>query len=112
MRIASKLQQLPSTLARLIKRYPASSYNCDKLAEKISDAFKAAGANPQIITITDKHGAPYFYTDKYIQFAKTGFHQAVKVGDRVYDALTGPAGMQMAQYVNMLKSYGIIPKIK
>ena len=110
--MAPKIAQLPNTIASAINKYPASSFNCDKLASKVYDAFKAIGADPRIITISDKFKAQYFSTSNGVQFAQSGYHKAVQVGDKVYDAITGPAGMEMAKYVSTLESYGIIPVIK
>ena len=45
-------------------------------------------------------------------FSIHGFHQAVKLGDRVYDAITGPKGMSYKDYVKKLETYEIHPVVK
>jgi RHS repeat-associated protein len=110
--IAPRIQQTISALNTLTQRYSRTSLQCDKLAQETSALFKSLNANPQIINITDKAGAQFFIDNEGVTFAKTGFHQAVRVGNMVYDALTGPAGMEYAQYINKLESYGIYPVVK
>ncbi len=109
--IAPKIQQTINGLNTLAQRYPRASLQCDKLAQETFDLFKSINANPQMIRIADKAGAQFFIDSKGVTFAQSGFHQAVRVGDMVFDALTGPAGMQYSQYINMLQSYGLYPVI-
>lgn len=97
---------------RLMNRYPASSLKCDKLANGVYKAFQKVGAKPQIIEITDSQGARFFFTDGGMKFAESGFHRAVRVGDRIYDALTGINGLTSAEYTNKLLYYGLYPSIK
>jgi hypothetical protein len=38
---------------------------------------------------------------------RNGYHVVVRVGDRIYDAFTGPAGMTVAEYMARLQArYG------
>ena len=105
-------QSLQRTIQSLIEKYPPNSFMCDTLAKKIAEAFRAAGANPQVIKIVDRCGAQIFKDNNGIEFAKTGFHNVVRVGDIIYDAFTGPTGMHIVDYMAKLESFGIIPLIE
>jgi hypothetical protein len=43
---------------------------------------------------------------------KNGYHVVVKLGDRIYDAFTGPAGMKAADYMaNLHARHGYTEKV-
>jgi RHS repeat-associated protein len=114
---ADKLARYINQLRTIMNRYPRSSMQCDTLSKKLVEFFNSTGgkvsvnSNPQIMNITDKFGARYFFDSKGAKFAESGFHQAVRVGDRVFDAITGPNGMSYNQYISTLESYGIAPVV-
>jgi RHS repeat-associated protein len=99
-------------LQKLFARNPSTSKNCVNVANKVYDAFQKVGTNPEIIQITDSEGADYFFNGKGLTFAESGFHQAVRVGDMVYDSITGISGMQYNTYINTLISFGIYPSVE
>lgn len=45
---------------------------------------------------------------KTIQISETAVHYAVQIEDRVYDAMTGPVGLSLPEYMNRLQSPGSI----
>ncbi len=103
---------LTGVLNKIFAQFPAQAQQCVQAAQKVSAVFTAMGQNPQTIQITDRLGARIFFlADGTTRFASTGFHQAVVVNGRVYDALTGPAGMTLADYILKLKSLNIDPVI-
>jgi len=108
---ANQIVQLTNRLNSLMQKYPSTSLKCDRLANKLYDVFRSNNLNPKMIEITDKLGRPYFVDGTGKPFAETGYHRAVQLGDMVFDALTGPYGMEILQYFNMLRSYGIDPAI-
>lgn len=105
----NQAKQLVNSLSTLMEKYSAASLQCDKLASKVYDAFKALSANPQIIKITDQREyIESFVTDTGVIFSRNATHYAVKVGEMVFDALTGSNGMAYSQYTKMLEDFGII----
>ena len=85
---------------------------CDTVANYICDAFRAAGESPVIIKITDLGRVPVFkLADGKTNFSTAGWHYATYVNGRVYDALTGGAGLTLAEYKTMLQSLNIVPVI-
>ncbi len=111
-KLVDKLNSLQPTISSLINKFPVNSLKCDKLAKGIYDTFKAIKANPQFLKITDKYGAQIFFDKNGVKFAETGFHHAVRVGNKVFDALTGPQGMEYSKYVKMLKECCLYPVIQ
>jgi hypothetical protein len=62
-----------------------------------------------IHVLSFRFGAKYFFLPDGTRWAEHGYHQVVLVGGRVYDALTGPAGMTAAEYVAYLEELGVSP---
>jgi hypothetical protein len=108
---ANQIVQLTNRLNSLMQKYPSTSLKCDQLANKVFDVFRSNNLTPRIIKIYDAGGARIFTDNKGNVFARDSYHQAVRLGDMVFDALTGPYGMEISQYINMLESYGIYPVI-
>ena len=96
-------------LQKIYKDLPASAARCQDAALRASDVFLAAGRNPTILTVRDKFNAPIFKLKDGTIFSTKGFHQMVSVGGRMYDALTGPEGLPIQEYIALLRSLDIIP---
>ncbi len=107
------VQAIASMLVSIYTKYPAAAMKCDEAARLAAKAFKALGQNPTTIRITDKFRAEFFFmADGKTRFSETGVHLAVLVNGRVYDALTGSAGMLYADYIIMLNKLNIIQIIE
>jgi len=81
--IAPRIQQTINTINSLMQRYPRTSLQCDKLAQKTYETFRSIDANPEIIKIVDQAGARYFIDSQGNTFATSGFHQASISGSRL-----------------------------
>ena len=76
------------------------SGNCVQTAQSLFDAFRAAGLNPTFVQLTHR-GAGYIHTVSTAYRApvsQNGYHYAVQMGGRVYDAFTGMGGVLMRDY--------------
>jgi hypothetical protein len=101
--------KLAETLTALFKANPCDSGNCVQVARDTLKAFKEAGIEGQIVKITDsglveraKLGYDAFLVDDAGRIiSNTNYHEAVKVGDRFFDALTGPNGATWDEYVKL-----------
>jgi RHS repeat-associated protein len=98
-------------IGKIIADLPAKSGQCAQAAQRIADVFRAAGQSPVIVEFRNRLGGLYFTLPDGTRFATQGWHQVVMVGGRVYDALTGPAGMPVQEYVKFLIKLGIIPQV-
>ena len=99
-------------ISHIVAKFPASAQQCPTVASKISEVFRAAGQNPTTITITDAYKARFFFlADGITPFASDFKHVATLVNGRVYDALTGPAGMLVVDYRAMLVGLNLSPVI-
>jgi len=95
--------------------------SCQKVADAIFEGFKRLEQSPALVTFTTetrtKAGAVIGFDlgdGKVVQVASNGWHVAVRCGDRIYDAYTGPSGMLVADYLARLipgmQSYPIVMK--
>jgi hypothetical protein len=91
---------------------------CIEVARGVFEGFKRLGANPSYIRfaasgtrrgdkliafelrVGDPHGI--------IQLSNNAVHYAVQIGDRIYDAMTGPTGLPVADYMARLHSPGVL----
>ena len=79
---------------------------CQQVARIISTAFSKLGQTPQYIAFKAK-GAEEFMvfelaSGKSAPVSRNAYHVAVRVGDLIYDAYTGPLGMKLADYLPRL----------
>ncbi len=97
--IAPRLQQLQGTIQGLTSRYPLASNQCEKVAKGIFDALKANKVKPQYLRLAPTN-TPYMHVGNSRYTAPQ--HFAVRIGDRVFDASTGPNGMLYSDYIGLL----------
>jgi hypothetical protein len=98
-----------------MKKYPTQKWNgfeyttdvnqCDKCAAELYELFGGSAApGVEIGTITSRAGRDIATEVNNVTLSEQAgkvnqaFHQFVKVGDRVFDVLTGPSGMKLADY--------------
>jgi len=82
---------------------------CQQVADDILEGFKRLDQNPTLVRFTtgNSEGAAGiigfdFGGGQVQQVSMNGFHLAVRCGDRIYDAFTGPTGMLVAEYLRHL----------
>jgi hypothetical protein len=79
---------------------------CQQVARIIHTAFIKLGQTPQYIAFKAREREDYIVfelangTDAPV--SRTGYHVAVRVGDMIHDAYTGPLGMQLSHYLSRL----------
>ncbi len=87
-----------SQLDGIYRQFPILAKRCDKAADL---AAKVLGKGAEILKITGQSGEQFFIIGGR-QFSDTGEHQVVRYGDKIYDALTGPAGLATEEYFQLL----------
>jgi hypothetical protein len=86
------------------------SGECIKVAKAISEALRELGQRPQFLEIQVRGTQQVLGFDELAdgklvrnyQVSETGYHVAVKLGDKVIDAYTGPAGLTLQEYLKRL----------
>lgn len=89
---------------------------CIQVARSIFDGFQRLGSNPTYVRFTamgTRWGDDFIAFElrageprSTIQISNNAIHYAVQVGDRVYDAMTGPMGLVMSEYIQRLHCPG------
>jgi RHS repeat-associated protein len=97
--LAAKGQSLYNVVGGYLQRFPLPTNQCEKAAKAIHDIFRYNGLAPQYLKINARLNNTYI-SERYVTFQ----HFAVRLGDRVFDASTGPGGMPYAEYVNRLNA--------
>jgi len=122
--LATGATQLPRWLVALQNAFSTANRiagPCRQVADDIVEGFKRLGQSPTTVTFTTNNpqglaGIIGFDLGggKVAQVATNGLHVAVRCGDRIYDAFTGPTGMLVAEYMKHLipgaESYPIVMK--
>jgi hypothetical protein len=79
---------------------------CQQVARIIHTAFLKLGQTPQYIAFRTDENKPYMVFElangKDASVSRTGYHGAVRVGDMIHDAYTGPLGMKLSDYLSRL----------
>jgi len=84
---------------------------CEDIASRTAAVFRAMGDSPVILRITDSRGTLVWRYGGEIM-TNQGFHEATNNAGRIYDHLTGPAGMPLEEYLRLLRTVvGITPEI-
>ena len=84
---------------------------CEDIASRTAAVFRAMGDSPVIVKITDSRGAKIWQFGGEIMTTK-GFHEATNNAGRIYDQLTGPDGMSLEEYLQLLRTViGITPVV-
>jgi hypothetical protein len=80
---------------------------CQEVARAVSQFFKNIGGNPVFVELQAKQ---YNYMSLDLPdgtspgITKNGYHVVVRLGDRIYDAFTGPAGMKAVEYLAKIQA--------
>src|SRR6218665_2662313 len=89
---------------------------CIQVARDVFEGFKRLGAKPSYIEFVTKGSNRFDRVIAFelrdgdpsstIQISENALHYAVQVENRLYDAMTGPVGLSLAEYMNRLNSPG------
>jgi len=101
--------QAPAWLRELQVAYSVTNQaagQCQQVARTLHTAFTKLNQTPQYVAFTTDEKKPYMVfelgTGKHASVSHTGYHVAVRLGDLIYDAYTGPLGMKLADYLSRL----------
>jgi hypothetical protein len=75
------------------------------VAQNVAEGFRRLGQNPQVVNITATEGQFLNWQGKFM-VSDNNFHQAVLLGDKIYDAYTGSGGMPWPQYQEQMMHLG------
>lgn len=79
---------------------------CQQVARFIHTAFIKLGQTPQYIAFRSKGDEEFMVFElasgRSAPVSRNAYHVAVRVGDLIYDAYTGPMGMKLADYLPRL----------
>lgn len=102
-------RQAPAWLTNLQSAYNVSSQavgKCQDVARTLYTAYDRLGQKPEYIALRTREKVAYLVFDlpngKSPSITHTGYHVAVKIGDTVHDAYTGPLGLKLAEYLSRL----------
>jgi len=85
---------------------------CEKVARSIHEGLTRLGQNPEYFRFSVQGNTRLLSFDELArgvlvrshQLSTTGKHLAVKLGDKVIDAYTGPAGLPLSEYLTRLNT--------
>ncbi len=80
---------------------------CARVARDIYEGFSFFGGNSQYVRISST-GGNYLSWQSRIMMSDNNSHSAVRYGGKIYDAFTGPAGMNEAEYLKQIHYAGEI----
>jgi hypothetical protein len=79
---------------------------CQQVARIIHTAFSKLGQTPQYIAFKTRGDEEFMVFElangKSAPVTRNAYHVAVKAGDLIYDAYTGPLGMKLSDYLSRL----------
>ncbi|HEX8704675.1 MAG TPA: hypothetical protein VF815_37935, partial [Myxococcaceae bacterium] len=101
----------PEWLRALQTAFSAKSQEvgkCQEVARILHEAYSKLGKTAEFIAFRAKANHDYITFDspggKVQTLTRTGYHAAVRAGDLIYDAYTGPAGMKLSDYLARLNA--------
>jgi hypothetical protein len=104
-------RRAPEWLRALHTAYSAKSQEvgrCQEVARIIHTAYSKLDKEPQFIAFRANANYDYITFDspsgKIQTITHTGYHVAVRIGDTIHDAFTGPVGMRLADYLARLNA--------
>ncbi|WP_375768600.1 hypothetical protein NR798_44130 [Archangium gephyra] len=102
-------QAAPAWLMDLQVAYSVANQaagRCQQVARLIHTAFGKLGQTPQYIAFRTDETKPFMVFElvngKSPSVSHNAYHVAVRAGDLIYDAYTGPLGMKLSDYLSRL----------
>jgi hypothetical protein len=88
---------------------------CQEVARSIFDFFSRINGKPEFVAFRARNW-DYLTLDlpsgESVAITQNGYHVAVRLGGRIYDAFTGPAGMEAQVYMSRLQApFGFASKV-
>jgi hypothetical protein len=111
--VAHAGQQVPAWLLALRTSYEASKQvagQCQTVARGIHTAFTQLGGKPQFVELTARQGDRTAFmvyridSGKDLMMSDNGYHVAVRIANRAYDAYAGPQGLPWTAYMERVGS--------
>jgi hypothetical protein len=114
--------QAPDWLRNLQVAYSVTNQaagQCQQVARTLHTAFTKLNQAPQYIAFRANQKEQYMIFElangKQAPVSRTGYHVAVRLGDLIYDAYTGPVGMKLSDYASRIHarlgvSWEVVPK--
>jgi hypothetical protein len=117
--LATGRTDVPAWLRAFEAAFNASNQKagpCLEVARSVFEGFRRLGQSPQFVRLAsqgtgklaDRIGFQMWPEDpgSTIQISVNAVHYAVQLGPRLYDAMTGPAGMLVGDYMQRIMSPG------
>jgi hypothetical protein len=107
-------QQAPGWLRNLQVAYSAANQlpgKCQDVARTIHQALSQLGQRPEYIAFRTEKPAYMIFEladGKQASVSRAGYHVAVRIGNLIHDAYTGPLGMKLEDYVLRLQARSMI----
>jgi hypothetical protein len=87
------MEKLMGTTSDLFEKF-----KCTECSSAIRDAFQKAGLRGEVVRIENVTGRN-IYHDDFGVIGESGFHEGVRVGNRVYDNLHGVNGVPIDEWM-------------
>lgn len=101
----------PKFLEKIQGLHRIGDGQCEDIAHRTAAVFRAMGDSPVILKVVDGKGSRIWHFGGEMMTNK-GFHEVTKNTGRIYDHLTGPAGMPLEDYLRLLRTaVGITPEL-
>ncbi len=92
---------------------------CEEVARTIHHALRKLGERPEYLRVSVEGRPKLLGFDEVVngslvknyQVAETGYHVAVKWGDKIIDAYTGPMGLPLEEYLKRLVTHPTAQKV-
>jgi len=101
--------QAPAWLRNLQVAYSVTNQaagKCQEVARTLHTAFTRLNQTPQYVAFRAKNREEFMVFElasgKSASVSRNGYHVAVRVGDVIHDAYTGPLGMKLSDYLSRL----------
>jgi len=99
---AHEVDEAPAWLRMFLNAFSTANRvagQCESVARAIYDGFTKIGQRAQLINIISSNDqVKNLSWQGRIMVSNNNFHQAVRIGDTIYDAFTGPRGMLAVKY--------------
>ena len=106
--LATGQERIPTWLRAFQAAFGAANQvvgSCSRVARDVFEGLRQLGASPQYIRLSSTAGRFLSWQGRIIM-SDNNTHFAVRNGDKIIDAFTGPAGMTTAEYLQQVMMRG------
>lgn len=101
----------PKFLEKIQGLHRIGDGQCEDIASRTAAVFRAMGDSPVVLRVIDSKGLRIWHYGGEMM-TNRGFHEVTRNAGRIYDQLTGPAGMPLEDYLRLLRTVvGITPEL-